>query len=267
MRSVARTAVLCASLAMAAPAVAYNAGDLQRVRSGDDCTGCDLSGADLSAIDIYGDLSGANLAGANLAGSLVAGGFMDHANLRGADLTGASLAGIIVYGANLRGAKLKGANLRDTVFDGSNLDGADLSGADVEDADFAGASLKGTIVSGTDMAAAFGADLSAVIDRSPAPAPTPAPAPAPTPVARGGNDRLSLGSVFLVASSFCPAGTAEADGRSVTVADNQALASLYGDSYGGAWPQALGLPDLRPQVPLPGMRYCVVTYGSYPARN
>lgn len=236
-------ATLLAALLVAPPAIAWDEADLANAKASGDCYGCNLAGA---------DLAGAALQNANLS----------DANLRGADLSGAILDGVILLDANLRGAKLAGASLTDAILSDANLDGADLSGAFVDFTDFTGASLQGTNVTGTDMRGAMGADLAAAIDHTPKPAPLPTPAPPPTPMTG-----LKYGSVFLTAASFCPAGTLHADGATLPIAGNEGLYSLYGDNYGSDNKTQFNLPDLRGELPVPGLRYCVVVSGTWPARS
>jgi microcystin-dependent protein len=59
-----------------------------------------------------------------------------------------------------------------------------------------------------------------------------------------------LGDIIVVGFDFCPRGYAEADGTLLSIAQNQALYSLYGTTYGGNGIQTFGLPDLRGRVPV-----------------
>jgi len=230
-------ALLCATLALAMPAAAYDAGDLARLKAGEDCEGCNLAGADLSGFDLTQST-------------------LTRAQLRGANLSQADLSDAILDYADLHGAKLRDADLTGASLVLANLDGADLTGANVLAADFTAASLEGTEVTGTNMRQAVGADLSAAFDRTP---PSPSPATVTTD--------QRIGTVFLVAFPYCPTGTLEADGSALPVQDNEVLYSLYGLTYGGDYPKTFHLPDLRAQVPLPQMRYCVVSAGVYPSRS
>lgn len=84
-----------------------------------------------------------------------------------------------------------------------------------------------------------------------------------------------LGSVGLFAGNFCPAGTLDADGRLVSIAENDVLFNLYGTTYGGDGETTFALPDMRGKAPVPvglegtdyGLRYCVMISGIYPAQN
>jgi len=239
MRKLALLALLCAALPVGA--LAYDQQAVERVKTAADCTDCDLAGADFQGQD----LSGRQMLGANL---------------RGADLSGANLMDVAFDNADLRGAKLTGANLANASFINANLDGADLSGALLQGTEFANASLDGTNFSGTAVSGALDADLDKAFG-----VPAPSVPQGPPPISPDLTE-LRAGSVFLVSFAYCPRGTHEADGSVLKVQDNQILYSLYGNTYGGNT-TAFNLPDLRQEVPLAGLRYCVVMDGGvYPAR-
>ncbi|WP_349573322.1 phage tail protein [Azotobacter salinestris] len=54
-----------------------------------------------------------------------------------------------------------------------------------------------------------------------------------------------LGEVCTFASNFCPRGYAPADGTLLSIAQNTALFSLLGTTYGGNGQTTFALPDLR----------------------
>jgi microcystin-dependent protein len=117
----------------------------------------------------------------------------------------------------------------------------------------------------------------------------------------GGYDPF-LGEVMLFGGTYCPDGWAEANGQTLSVPQNAALYSLYGNTYGGDGRTTFALPDLRGREPVgqgqgPGLspyvlgqtglakvtkpdpantvalptgylavRYCVATQGIYPSR-
>ena len=54
-----------------------------------------------------------------------------------------------------------------------------------------------------------------------------------------------IGEVRPFAINFCPRGWAEADGALLPIAQNTALFSLYGTTYGGDGRTTFALPDLR----------------------
>lgn len=54
-----------------------------------------------------------------------------------------------------------------------------------------------------------------------------------------------LGQIIVVANSFCPKNTAEANGQTLAIRQYTALYSLYGVTYGGDGTTVFKLPDLR----------------------
>jgi microcystin-dependent protein len=59
-----------------------------------------------------------------------------------------------------------------------------------------------------------------------------------------------LGSIALVAFNFAPVGWATCDGQLLSIAQNTALFSLLGTTYGGNGTTNFSLPDLRGRVPV-----------------
>lgn len=59
-----------------------------------------------------------------------------------------------------------------------------------------------------------------------------------------------LGEVCTFANSYCPIGYADADGRLLSIAQNSALFSLLGTTYGGDGRSNFALPDLRARNPI-----------------
>ena len=59
-----------------------------------------------------------------------------------------------------------------------------------------------------------------------------------------------IGEVIVTAASYCPYNTVEAFGQLMTIADNSALFSLYGTTYGGNGTTSFGMPDLRGRAPV-----------------
>jgi microcystin-dependent protein len=54
-----------------------------------------------------------------------------------------------------------------------------------------------------------------------------------------------IGEIMAVGFTFCPRGWANADGQLLPIAQNTALFSLYGTTYGGDGRTTFALPDLR----------------------
>jgi microcystin-dependent protein len=59
-----------------------------------------------------------------------------------------------------------------------------------------------------------------------------------------------LGSIVLFAGNFAPRGWAFCDGQLLPIAQNQALFSLLGTTYGGNGQTTFALPDLRGRAPV-----------------
>ncbi len=59
-----------------------------------------------------------------------------------------------------------------------------------------------------------------------------------------------IGEIRLFAGLFAPVGWAFCDGSPLAIADNDALFSLIGTTYGGDGQETFNLPDLRGRVPV-----------------
>jgi microcystin-dependent protein len=59
-----------------------------------------------------------------------------------------------------------------------------------------------------------------------------------------------LGSIVMVAFNFAPRGWALCEGQLLSIAQNTALFSLLGTTFGGNGQTTFALPDLRGRVPL-----------------
>lgn len=59
-----------------------------------------------------------------------------------------------------------------------------------------------------------------------------------------------LGSIFLFAGTFAPRGWALCNGQLLSIAQNQALFSILGTTYGGNGVTTFALPDLRGRAPV-----------------
>jgi len=70
-----------------------------------------------------------------------------------------------------------------------------------------------------------------------------------------------LGEIKMFAGTFAPRGWALCDGQILPIAQNQALFSILGTTYGGDGRTTFGLPDLRGRVPIhPGTGPGLSTY-------
>jgi microcystin-dependent protein len=70
---------------------------------------------------------------------------------------------------------------------------------------------------------------------------------------------------------YCPEDWLPADGRTLSIQDNQALYSLIGEAYGGDGRRTFALPDLRGAGPETTgekrglkMHWCISMRGNYP---
>lgn len=59
-----------------------------------------------------------------------------------------------------------------------------------------------------------------------------------------------IGQIIQVGFNFAPRGYATCDGQTLSIAQNTALFSLLGTTYGGDGRVTFGLPDLRGRIPL-----------------
>lgn len=59
-----------------------------------------------------------------------------------------------------------------------------------------------------------------------------------------------MGEIKIVGFGFNPRGWANCDGQLLSIAQNQALFSLFGTMYGGDGRTTFGLPDLQGRVPI-----------------
>jgi microcystin-dependent protein len=59
-----------------------------------------------------------------------------------------------------------------------------------------------------------------------------------------------IGQIILFAGNFAPRGWALCNGQLMSIAQNSALFSILGTTYGGDGHVTFGLPDLRSRVPL-----------------
>jgi microcystin-dependent protein len=90
-----------------------------------------------------------------------------------------------------------------------------------------------------------------------------------------------LGIIKLFAGNFAPRGWAYCDGRLMSIAQNSALFSILGTSYGGDGMTTFALPDMRVRDSsnplggtnwvgiegMPQMGYIICLEGIFPSRN
>ena len=59
-----------------------------------------------------------------------------------------------------------------------------------------------------------------------------------------------IGEIKIFPYTFCPRGTAPADGQLLPISQYSALFSLYGTNFGGDGRTTFGLPDMRGRAPI-----------------
>ena len=126
---------LALAVSLAAPAVAQNAGEVARARSGASCPRCNLFQADFASLTLRGkNFAGARLRQADLSAGVFTHSRFAHSDLRDLNGYGAVFTGADLRGADLSAATLVGAYLRGADFSGATLVGANLSGAEMSKA-------------------------------------------------------------------------------------------------------------------------------------
>jgi len=73
-----------------------------------------------------------------------------------------------------------------------------------------------------------------------------------------------LGELLLLPYDFVPQDFDKCDGQVIPVGDGS-LFKLLGTQFGGDGKTDFGLPDLRDQEPLPGLKYRIATKGASPS--
>jgi uncharacterized protein YjbI with pentapeptide repeats len=125
--------LLAAALAaLAGPALAQNAGQIEHARRGASCPGCNLFQADFANLEI----KGRNFARARLRQADLSAAVMNHTNFAGADLRDLN-----AYGAVFTGSSFAGADLTNATFVGTYLEGANFRGARLDGVNFSGAEM------------------------------------------------------------------------------------------------------------------------------
>jgi microcystin-dependent protein len=83
-------------------------------------------------------------------------------------------------------------------------------------------------------------------------------------------DTVFLGSIVLLPFNFVPAGFHACDGTLLSIAENMALYSLVGTTFGGDGRTTFALPDLNkkdnPVLQDGKLKYCIALDGIYPSR-
>lgn len=76
-----------------------------------------------------------------------------------------------------------------------------------------------------------------------------------------------VGQIQLFPFSFAPRGWAACDGSLLQIAENQALYSLIGTTFGGDGMTTFALPDMRGKEPVAGTQFCIAIHGAFPSRS
>jgi microcystin-dependent protein len=75
-----------------------------------------------------------------------------------------------------------------------------------------------------------------------------------------------LGAIVLAAFNYEPTNWLRCDGRLLPIAQNQALFSLLGTTYGGDGRTNFALPKLNADALQTGLQYIICVNGVYPSR-
>ena len=122
--------LIAALLAVAAPALAQNAGQIANVKRGASCAGCNLFQGDFSGVEARGlNLSGSRLRQADLSLSVMNRTRFSNTDMRDVEAYGGVFSGSNFSRANLTNASFVGAYLEGASFSGATLSGTNLSGA------------------------------------------------------------------------------------------------------------------------------------------
>jgi len=76
-----------------------------------------------------------------------------------------------------------------------------------------------------------------------------------------------LGLISLFPYTFAPQGWALCDGRTLTIASNQALFALLGARFGGDGKTTFAVPNLIGAEPIPNTHYYIALQGIFPTRE
>lgn len=80
-----------------------------------------------------------------------------------------------------------------------------------------------------------------------------------------------LGTILLFAGNFAPRGWSFCDGRLLHIAQNTALFSILGTTYGGDGRTTFALPNLKPlkstTTPKGAAHYIICLEGIFPSRD
>jgi microcystin-dependent protein len=76
-----------------------------------------------------------------------------------------------------------------------------------------------------------------------------------------------MGTIALVGFNFAPQGWALCDGQILSIAQNTALFTLLGATYGGNGQTTFALPNIKASSLQEGLNYIIAVQGIYPSRG
>ncbi len=76
-----------------------------------------------------------------------------------------------------------------------------------------------------------------------------------------------IGQIMLFAGNYAPRNWATCEGQLLPIAQNPALFSIVGTTYGGDGQTTFALPDLRGKATVEGAVYIIALAGIFPPRN
>jgi len=76
-----------------------------------------------------------------------------------------------------------------------------------------------------------------------------------------------IGQIQIFAFNFAPRNWMPCEGQLLPIAENQALFSLVGTTYGGDGRTNFALPNLRGKGPAEHLQYCIAIQGIFPSRH
>lgn len=76
-----------------------------------------------------------------------------------------------------------------------------------------------------------------------------------------------IGKIDLYPYNFTPMSMALCNGQIFSIAQNNALYALIGNTYGGTPNQTFAVPNMLGLEPVPGLNYYIIMEGMFPVRD
>ena len=76
-----------------------------------------------------------------------------------------------------------------------------------------------------------------------------------------------LGEIIMFCGNFAPVGWAICEGQILPIAQNTALFTILGTTFGGNGTTTFALPDFRDKSTVRGVTFIIALQGVYPSRN